>query len=298
MKIIEIKNKIIEIIPCFFKIDDIFISYCREDKEKVEKFVDALRPFKWKIWFDKDIIPGHRFEEEILNKLKRVKCVIVVWSKHSTKSEWVIEEAEEGKRRNILVPIKIDDISIPEGFKDIHTTDLAGWPDHNNHQGYNLLIDTIKTMIENYGSVVCKYIRKIKFFIIPFLLILLYLFLRINCSSPIVKIYEKNYTLKENQSIYIPNIKEKCCTLQIKKMINFKEVNIKYIDNFDEVTNDYLILDKVWSKECVSDSINYKYDFTLIKDNNNTLILHIVGFKYLELNFIEKFLCNLKTIFY
>jgi IS30 family transposase len=47
-----------------------------------------------------------RFDREIERKLDTALCVIVVWSRHSIESDWVRNEAEVGKERNMLVPAR------------------------------------------------------------------------------------------------------------------------------------------------------------------------------------------------
>ena len=67
-------------------------------------------------WDHKSIPMGRSWQQTIAEELSSCKCIIVVWSKNSVKSEWVLEEALEGKRKGILLPIKIDDVSPPFGF--------------------------------------------------------------------------------------------------------------------------------------------------------------------------------------
>lgn len=47
---------------------------------------------------------------EISKAIDAAKCVVVVWSRNSVESEWVINEANEGLERDILVPLMIDDV--------------------------------------------------------------------------------------------------------------------------------------------------------------------------------------------
>ena len=47
--------------------------------------------------------------------------------KHSINSEWVHTEAAEGKERNILVPVRIEDVEIPLAFKRRQTANLVNW---------------------------------------------------------------------------------------------------------------------------------------------------------------------------
>ncbi|NTU52954.1 MAG: toll/interleukin-1 receptor domain-containing protein [Chlorobiaceae bacterium] len=76
---------------------------------------------------------GKSFRQHIKEQLDADRCVVVVWSKHSVNSHWVLEEAEAGRKQTILVPLRIDRIDPPFGFGSIQAADLTGW---NNDPGY------------------------------------------------------------------------------------------------------------------------------------------------------------------
>jgi formylglycine-generating enzyme required for sulfatase activity len=51
--------------------------------------------------------------------------VIVLWSSESIRSDWVKTEADEARRRGILVPAVLDDVMIPLGFRRFHAANLV-----------------------------------------------------------------------------------------------------------------------------------------------------------------------------
>ena len=51
--------------------------------------------------------------------------MVVVWSHQSIASNWVREEAEEGLRRGILIPVLIDESRPPLGFGRIQAVELG-----------------------------------------------------------------------------------------------------------------------------------------------------------------------------
>jgi TIR domain/Caspase domain len=105
---------------------DIFISHAREDRERVKTLANALMARGWSVWWDQQIPVGKSFSEVIEQELAAARCVIVLWSKASVKSQWTLSEAAEGLARGILVPGVIDDARIPLEFRRLHTANLAG----------------------------------------------------------------------------------------------------------------------------------------------------------------------------
>lgn len=106
---------------------DVFISYKKEDVRRVEPIARALANAGYDVWWDHRIPPGRTYREVIGAALQEAKCVIVVWSELSANAQWVLDEADEGKKRNVLLPLLIDDVEIPYGFRQIEAARLVGW---------------------------------------------------------------------------------------------------------------------------------------------------------------------------
>jgi hypothetical protein len=106
---------------------DIFVSYAREDQARVAPVVAALEARGWSVFWDRRIPPGQTWRSHIGRALERARCVVVAWSEHSILSEWVIEEADDGRERGILVPAFLDPVRPPRGFRGIQAADLSGW---------------------------------------------------------------------------------------------------------------------------------------------------------------------------
>ena len=115
---------------------DIFISCASEDRSRAEQLAKALEARGWSVWWDRAIIPGRFFDKEIQETITAAKCVVVLWSKKSIKSDGVKEEATIGKRRQILVPAKIDPVEPPLEFGLIQAADLTDWQTDTNHAGF------------------------------------------------------------------------------------------------------------------------------------------------------------------
>ena len=106
---------------------DIFISYAHEDRRRVQALAEALSAHGLSVRRDRQIQAGETFDEVITEALGAARCVVVVWSRESITSNWVREEAEEGRRRGILIPVLIDAVRPPLGFSRIQTVELWDW---------------------------------------------------------------------------------------------------------------------------------------------------------------------------
>ena len=128
---------------------DIFISYTSSDREKAKILAEVLEEQGWSVWWDRKIPPGRSFDEVITEALDAARCVIVLWSKESVKSDWVKEEASEGARRKILVPALIEDVGIPLGFRRIQAAQLIDWQGNATDPNVRQLIESIASLISH-----------------------------------------------------------------------------------------------------------------------------------------------------
>lgn len=103
---------------------DIFISYGREDRDHADRLATVLERQGWSVWWDRKVLGGDTFGQTIERAMDEARCIIVLWSASSVESGWVKDEAAEGARRNVLVPVLIGDVEIPLGFRQIHAVVL------------------------------------------------------------------------------------------------------------------------------------------------------------------------------
>ncbi len=131
---------------------DIFISYSRNDRERVRFMAQALEADGFKVWWDPEILPGESFSKVIDNKLKDSSCIIAVWSKSSINSNWVQEEADDGMMRNTLIPVMIDEIDLPRGFKRLQTADLRGWEGDVDDPNWQMILTQVRKLVSNRAA--------------------------------------------------------------------------------------------------------------------------------------------------
>ena len=86
-------------------------------------------------------------DDFIAEQLQAARRVIVLWSTTAVRSEWVIEEAAEGRERNVLTPALIDTVKPPLGFRHRQAADLIGWQGDQNYPGFARLIEDITAVL-------------------------------------------------------------------------------------------------------------------------------------------------------
>src|SRR3954463_14563292 len=97
----------------------IFISYQREDRQKAEGLAQWFAQRGWGVWWDRELHGGQAFTQVITQKLETAHTVVVLWSKGSVHSNWVIDEASRAQDR--LVPVLIEKVRPPLGYGSLHT---------------------------------------------------------------------------------------------------------------------------------------------------------------------------------
>ncbi|MEQ1610423.1 MAG: TIR domain-containing protein [Hyphomonadaceae bacterium] len=106
---------------------DVFISYKREERPRVERLAAALTSLKFDVWFDAELLPGVTFLDEIQHALDVSRAVIVCWTPAAARSAHVLGEAEHGRRQSKLVAAFFAECPLPSPFNMIHAEDLSTW---------------------------------------------------------------------------------------------------------------------------------------------------------------------------
>jgi len=127
---------------------DIFISYKKEDAGRVVRIVEGLRAEGFTVWWDHGIAPGTSWDQEIQRELDAAKAVVAVWSDDSIDAPWVKEEANVGKSRGALVPVRIDDVEPPLGFGLIQFADLIDWDGDIEDPHWDFFIESVRAVLD------------------------------------------------------------------------------------------------------------------------------------------------------
>ena len=132
---------------------DIFLSYTEKDREAARRVANTLEAVGWTVWWDRRIPAGETWRGVLEKALGKMRCMIVLWSARSIESEWVYEEATEGRRLGKLVPVMIEAVRPPAGFREIQAADLTNWDGSREFDGMRMLItdleaDAIRVLAE------------------------------------------------------------------------------------------------------------------------------------------------------
>ena len=133
---------------------EIFISYKREEQTTARKLASALENEGWTVWWDPKLRAGENFDDAIEKALNEAKCVIVMWSSLSVNSEYIKAEATEALEQKKLVPVKIENVSLPFRFKRVETASLLDWDGSRDSPDFRKLVDDILAKLSDFGEII------------------------------------------------------------------------------------------------------------------------------------------------
>ena len=111
------------------EMNDIFISYAREDREKAKAIATLFDTQGWSVWWDRSVPPGRSFDQVIEEALvcSEVRCGALV----QVIRRLGLGENRGGRRARrskILVPVRNRKKSISRSnFRRLQTVDLTRW---------------------------------------------------------------------------------------------------------------------------------------------------------------------------
>ena len=94
----------------------VFISYSHRNRAVCDRIAAAIeKTGELSVWYDKGLIPGEEYRKRIVTNIQAADFFIVLLSKSSVCSEWVLDEVEYAKKqRKKILPIWIEDVQLPE----------------------------------------------------------------------------------------------------------------------------------------------------------------------------------------
>lgn len=107
---------------------DVFISYAHEEVKTAHRLANALVAARgWSVWWDTSLRTGEQYPKKIQDAIGDSRAVVVLWSRDSVGSDWVVAEVSEGWNRKVLVPVLLDGSEPPMPFRQTQARNLAQW---------------------------------------------------------------------------------------------------------------------------------------------------------------------------
>ena len=94
----------------------VFISYSHKNGEACEKIDGMLeKRGDFSVWYDRGLIPGEVFRKRIAEVIRDSEYFIILLSKDSVASDWVLDEVEYAKKlRKKILPIWLENVDMPD----------------------------------------------------------------------------------------------------------------------------------------------------------------------------------------
>lgn len=127
---------------------DVFISYKRSDRARVQQIERLLRENKLSVWFDArlELGRGEGFDAEIEREVTSAASVLACWTPEAVGSVYVRAEAKKGLERGVLVPVFLEPCSLPIPFNDVDAADLSEWGGDGRHPAWQRVIARVKEL--------------------------------------------------------------------------------------------------------------------------------------------------------
>jgi hypothetical protein len=122
---------------------DVYISFAREDQERVRPLAEALQLEGWDVWWDPSAPDGDS-RASLDQKLGSAGAILVVWSAYSRGSEYVRSEAATGLYKNKLIQTRVDSAAPPRPFDQVEVTDLSLWSGEREDPSWRRVVQAVR----------------------------------------------------------------------------------------------------------------------------------------------------------
>lgn len=123
----------------------IFLSYKREERDRVRAIVSALEAMGHTVWWDPHLDPRDAsYPIQIRREIENADACVVAWSKLAVESDFVVAEAEMARAQRKLVCVLLDhDCMPPPPFNTTQLIDLSDWQGSAGHPEWRRLMGAI-----------------------------------------------------------------------------------------------------------------------------------------------------------
>jgi len=125
---------------------DVFISYSTVNTEEAEMVCYELEKIGYRCWYaPRDILPSQAYPEQIIHGIKSAKYFVLLHSKDSTVSKYVVREVTKAlSLGKIIIPILLDSSKLSENMEFILET--CQWIDASQ-SNFEIKINELKDVL-------------------------------------------------------------------------------------------------------------------------------------------------------
>ncbi|MGF1455307.1 MAG: SUMF1/EgtB/PvdO family nonheme iron enzyme [Alphaproteobacteria bacterium] len=106
---------------------EVFISYARDDFDRVVPIVRAIRNAGYSLWWDQRMDVGASWREAVAQACDGAACVVVVWSAAAARSRWVLRDLSKAGYRAACLVVTLDATPLHRSLVGRDRISLDGW---------------------------------------------------------------------------------------------------------------------------------------------------------------------------
>jgi hypothetical protein len=125
---------------------EVFISYSQNDRDWVKRLAAALEAERLWVWWDVALRTGEKYRDVIDREIEAAPAIVVVWSEHSIKSDWVLGEADDARRQGKFLPVLKENVAIPREFRAHQAADLSNWQGEPENAAFRNVVNAIRAL--------------------------------------------------------------------------------------------------------------------------------------------------------
>lgn len=131
---------------------DVFVSYSRKNRDRVELVSGGLAGGGYSVWWDERLAPSDDYAMLIESEIDEARCVVVAWSASARQSLWVRAEANEALDAGKLVQISLDQAKLPLPFTMLHWLDFSRWGGERQGSPWGDLEGKVGAFVRGQGA--------------------------------------------------------------------------------------------------------------------------------------------------
>lgn len=126
----------------------VFLSYAHENSDRAKRLRTLLWEQSWHVFWDRNLKPGLRWDQQLDEELRDTCCVVVLWGNGSKASAVQFDEANHALSQQKLILVLIDDEELPLGLRPVQWLDLRGWTGDEDHTSLTRLYAAVARAVE------------------------------------------------------------------------------------------------------------------------------------------------------